>query len=132
METKLHGKFKRLNGAMWFDFLTYLNVTFISRSDDVSFFALATRDHDVLFSSFVNVVVAATLYADEKGIQYATEMPLMSIFGDQFNWALRDAFAFNKGYDSLYEDNFGSEAARGRNVLNDGGPEMHSFPGLSE
>jgi len=132
MEMKLQGKFKWLNCAMWFDFLTYSNVTFNSRSDDVNFFALATRDDDMLFSSFVNVVVAATLYADENGIQDATGMPLMSIFGDQFSWALRDAFVFSESYDSLYKDNFGSQAARGRNALNDGGPEMHSFPGLSD
>merc|ERR1719401_2416536 len=101
--------------------------------EDVSLFALATREEDMLFSSFVNVVVVATIYAQEREITTNTGMPIMSIFGSQFSWALRHAFSFSGSYDEMYEKNFPSisEADRGRNVLNSDGPQLHSFPGLS-
>ena len=102
----------------------------------MSFFSLATRENDVLFSSFVNCIVWATIYAQEKGITIKEnkEMPLMTIFGSHFNWALRDAIAYSGSYDELYEKHFGdvSEEDRGRNHLNDyNSPQIHSFPGLS-
>jgi len=103
--------------------------------DDVSFFALATREDDAVFSSFVKCVVVATLYAQEKKInrEDSERMPSTAIFGHRFHWALRDAIHFSGSYDQLYEKNFGRDSAddRGRNTLNDGGPEIHSFPGLS-
>jgi len=104
-------------------------------SDDVSFFSLATREDDVVFSSFVNCVVLATIYAQEYDItrRKSKQMPFVSIFGSDFKWALRDAIAYSGNYDEIYRRNFGvlSEAERGRNYLNeDGGPQIHSFPGL--
>ena len=54
----------------------------------MSFFALATRDDDVLFTSFVNTVVVATIYAQEQGVQDVRQMPIASIFGNKFSWAL--------------------------------------------
>ena len=103
-------------------------------SDDVSFYSIATRDHedDVLFSSFVNFIVIATIYAQENQIQRneSNYMPLVFLFGDEFNWVLRDAIAHSGSYDEIYTKNFGSESEvdRGRNALNKGGPMMHSFP----
>ena len=94
---------------------------------------MATRENDSLFSSFVNVVIVATIYAQEKDITVDTGMPKMSIFGQQFDWALRDAFGFSGRYDEIYEKNFPlvPKQDRGRNVLNIGGPQIHSFTGLS-
>jgi len=107
-----------------------------SAEDDVSVFSLATREDDEIFSSFVNCVVLATIYAWENGIrrEERKEMPLMSIFGSEFNWALRDAIYYSGSYDRIYKKHFGvvSEEDRGRNYLNEyGSPQIHSFPGLS-
>jgi len=127
-----------------------------SAEDDVSVFSLATREDDEIFSSFVNCVVLATIYAWENGIrrEERKEMPLMSIFGSEFNWALRDAIYYSGSYDQIYTKNFGgsvlgsvlnffnsipqndigmmADEEAGRNYLNErGGPQIHSFPGLS-
>jgi len=106
-------------------------------SDDVSSFSLATREDDILFSSFVNCVVLATIHAEEKSItrDRSEEMPLVSIFGSKYSWALRDAVAYSGSYDQMYAKHFIDVAYedRGRNTLNDsGGPQMHSFPGLRQ
>lgn len=61
-------------------------------------YSLATRDEDDRkFSSFVNAIVVATIYAQEKGISQSRskDMPLMYIFGSLFNWALRDAISYS-------------------------------------
>merc|ERR1719401_3124499 len=91
--------------------------------EDVSSFALATREDDGLFSSFVNAVVVATIYAQQEEITTSTAMPT---FGHQFNWALRDAFNCSGSYDEMFEKNFPSvrKEERGRNVLNKGGPQL--------
>ena len=95
---------------------------------------LATREDDVVFSSFVNLIVIAIINAQEmidrgKG----GEMPLMSVFGSEFNWALRDAVSYSGGYDQLYTKHFGQVSVedRGRNTVNtNGGAQIHSFPGF--
>ena len=101
----------------------------------MSFYSIATRDHedDKLASSFVNCIVSAAIYAQENEIQRekSNEMPLVSLFGNDLNWALRDAIAYSGSYDEIYMKNFGSgvlEVDRGRNILNKGGPILHSFP----
>ena len=90
----------------------------------MSFFSLATREDDVLFSSFVNFIVMATIYAQEKGIKREESKE---------NWVLRDAIAYIGSYDQIYTKHFGDvlEEERGRNTLNKGGPQIHSFPGLA-
>lgn len=97
----------------------------------LSAFALATREDDSLFSSFVNCVVLTTLSAEEQmGIN---EVPLASIFGQDMRWSLRDAISYSKSYDKLYKKHFGIDSVRGRNALNkigDAGPQLHSLPGL--
>ena len=110
----------------------------MSHREDVTFISLATREGEdnVLFSSFVNAVVVATIYAQENGIKMkqSKEMPLMSIFGSELKWALRDAISHLGNYDEIYRKNFGyvAEEDRGRNILNEkGGPQLHSFPGLT-
>ena len=95
---------------------------------------MATREVDSLFSSFVNIVVLATIYAQENDIvrSESRKMPLVSVFGRGFSWALRDAISYSGSYDGLYRKHFGDFAVnRGRNTLNNkGGPQIHSFPGL--
>eukprot|EP00580_Thalassiosira_gravida_P006507 CAMPEP_0201629136 /NCGR_PEP_ID=MMETSP0493-20130528/3887_1 /ASSEMBLY_ACC=CAM_ASM_000838 /TAXON_ID=420259 /ORGANISM="Thalassiosira gravida, Strain GMp14c1" /LENGTH=86 /DNA_ID=CAMNT_0048100063 /DNA_START=77 /DNA_END=334 /DNA_ORIENTATION=- len=86
---------------------------------------MATREDDVLFASFVNCVVMATIYAQENDIRKhkSGEIPLLSIFGSEIGWALRDAISYSGSYDEMYVKHFGSEvteAARGRNTLNEG------------
>ena len=99
-------------------------------------FALATSDDDVLFASFVNCVVLATIDAQEKGITKAKgkEMPLLSIFGSELKFLLRDAILYSGNYEEIYRANFGDvlKEERGRNYLNEyGTPQFNSFPGLS-
>lgn len=89
----------------------------------------------MLFSSLVNSVVVATIYAEENGIRERYwEMPISQIFGPQYHFALRDAISYAGSYDQLFAKNFGdvAEDRRGRNMLNDGSsPQIHSFPGLT-
>lgn len=97
---------------------------------------MATREDDVMFASFVNCIVLATIYAQENDItsENRRELPLVSVFGSDLIWALRDAIAYSGGYDKIYRKNFGievSEMKRGRNALNQGGPMLHSIPHLS-
>ena len=95
---------------------------------------MATREDDVLFSSFVNCVVLATIHAQENTNKEKKEMPLLSIFGSELKWALRDAIYYSGSYDQIYTTHFGDvlEEDRGRNYLNEHGtPQIHSFPGLS-
>lgn len=106
--------------------------------EDASFISLATweDEHDALFSSFVNAVVSATIYAQENNIKkkQSKEMPVVSFFGSELKWALRDAISFLGNYDQIYTKNFDNfqEKDRGRNILNEnGGPQIHSFPGLT-
>ena len=102
-----------------------------------SFFAMATREDDSLFASFVDTIVLATIYAQENNIDRETsiEMPLAFVFGSDFSWALRDAIFYSGSYDGIYAKNFGgneeSSAKRDRNALNEGGPMLLSIPGLA-
>lgn len=102
----------------------------------VSFYSTATREDGSLFSSFVNTIVMATIYAQENNDKETSrEMPLMSVFGSEFSWALRDAISYSGSYDEIYRKYFGdvAEENRGRNTLNNkGGPQLHSLPGLSQ
>jgi len=101
----------------------------------VSSFSMVTREEDATFSLFVKCIVLSTLYAQEQRIdqEHSKEMPLVSFFGDHFNWALRDAIAYSGNYDELYTKNFGdvAKADRGRNVLNHNtGPLIQYLPDL--
>lgn len=106
-------------------------------NENLTIYALATREgDDTLFSSFVNAIVIATIYAAENSITQdrSTEMPLIYLFGGAFTWALRDAIAYSGSYDELYIKNFGEvlEEDRGRNALNKwSDPQIHSIPGLA-
>jgi len=110
-----------------------------TRSGDVSSFSLVTRastEDGLLFSSFVNLVVVATFYAEKESIskKRSKKMPLIPIFRNDFipKWALRDAIFYTGSYHELYKKNFpAAPDDRGRNQVNDDdGPQIHSFPGL--
>ena len=61
------------------------------------------------------------------------KMPLASLFGSDLRWALRDAITYSGNYDDVYTKNFGSQvsdAERGWNALNEGGPLQLYLPGL--
>ena len=108
-----------------------------SLREDATFISLATREDDVVFSSFIDCVVLAEVYALENGIstKRSIEMPLLSIFGNDFAWALRDSIAYSGGYGETFARNFGDvlQVDRGRNALNNKfGPQIHSFPGLGQ
>lgn len=93
--------------------------------------AFATREDDVLFTSFVNCVVLATIYAEERG---KNQVPLASIFGEDLRWSLRDAVSYSNSYDDLYSKHFGLDSDRGRNELNrmvESTSQLHSLPGLN-
>lgn len=63
------------------------------------------------------------------------EMESPNIFGTDLRWALRDAIKFSGNYDQIIKKNFphvdleGDD--RGRNKLIEGGPMIHSYPGLN-
>mmetsp|Transcript_10548 Transcript_10548/g.22344 ORF Transcript_10548/g.22344 Transcript_10548/m.22344 type:complete len:360 (+) Transcript_10548:418-1497(+) len=91
-------------------------------ANEVSIYSIATREDDALFASFVNSVVLATIYAQENEIhkEDMLKMPLVSLYGSDLNWALRDAVAYSGNYDDMYSEWFKNvtEATRGRNVVN--------------
>ena len=66
--------------------------------------SLVTLADDVLFSSFVNAVVTATVVAVEDGIAKSSsdEMPLIGLFGSELKWMFRDIIHYVGNYDELY------------------------------
>ena len=72
-------------------------------SDSVSMFTVVTREDEVVFSSFVNCVVLTIIYAQEIiDKEESRKIPLTSVFGSEYNWALRDAIS----YSGSYNENF--------------------------
>ena len=79
-------------------------------SGNFSIFALATREEgNGIFSAFVNCVVLATIYAQEKSIvrEESNDMPILPSFGREFEWALKDVIHYSGSYDQIYEKKFG-------------------------
>ena len=80
------------------------------------------REGDVLFSSFVNAVVIATVYVVENDISRAGEnnmvMPLIGLFGSDLKWMLRDVINYIGSYDDIYLDTHGQDLDRGWNQVN--------------
>ncbi len=108
------------------------NKSILFHESDHSFYAFATRENDTLFSSFINAMVVATIHAQEIGVTRETSslMPLVSLFGSDFLWAMRDAVSYGGNYDELYENNFESRSSRrGRNEVNSrSGPQLLAPP----
>jgi len=98
-----------------------------------SCYAFATRGDDTLFSSFLNAMVITTIHAQEIGAtrKTSTRMPLTSLFGNKFLWAMRDAVSYGGNYDEIYINNFGLKSVRGRNEVNSqSGPQLLTRPGI--
>ena len=101
-----------------------------------------------MFSSFVNCVVLATIYAKENDItkKRNKEMPLLSLFGNELRWMLRDSISYLGNYDQISAKHFGGvfnekcdandngikKDDLGRNYLNEGGPQIHRGGKLME
>jgi hypothetical protein len=89
-----------------------------------------------MFSSFVNCIVLSTFYALSVSIgeEDSYLMPLISLFGSDMFWALRDAISANGNHDEIYHVNFGdvgnvNKSEIGRNALNeDQGPQLLDMP----
>ena len=82
--------------------------------------ALATRQDDPQFTSFVNWIVSATFYAEERGIvqENARDMPSVSLFGPLYRRMLADAIQSVGNYGEIYERNLELVLPReGRNEL---------------
>lgn len=118
-----------------FDFST--SYYYGDSESDVSVYSMVTRQDDLLFSYFVDIIVLGSIYAQENGITSddRLNMPQVTLFGVELTWALRDSVEYAGNYDEIYEKNFGSNytgETRGRNAVNQGGPLMLSRPGLPD
>jgi len=103
------------------------------KESSVDCYAFATRGDDTLFSSFLNAMVITTIHAQEIGAtrKTSTRMPLTSLFGNKFLWAMRDAVSYGGNYDEIYINNFGLKSVRGRNEVNSqSGPQLLTRPGI--
>ncbi|EJK75467.1 hypothetical protein THAOC_02808 [Thalassiosira oceanica] len=101
--------------------------------EDLTMYTLATRKDDFKFSSFVNLVVMSTIKADKDGIgrEAHRNMPLISVYGSNIGWALKDAISYSGSYSQILSENFPqSMAATGRNCIHKDGPLRHSIPGI--
>ena len=78
-----------------------------SASEGVTMVTMATREDDEMFCSFVNLVVLAPSSAQVMGItqQRSDDMPLVSVFGSNIGWALRDAVAQSGNYYEILASN---------------------------
>lgn len=83
--------------------------------------AIVTRQDDPQFTAFVNWIVSATFYADEKGITQATagEMPFTNLFGPVYGRMLIDAIQAVGNFGEIYERNLQAIVPRkGQNSAN--------------
>mmetsp|Transcript_29328 Transcript_29328/g.61828 ORF Transcript_29328/g.61828 Transcript_29328/m.61828 type:complete len:804 (+) Transcript_29328:229-2640(+) len=86
--------------------------------------SFATQKGDPLFSSFVNAVVTATIYAVRNGITgeiNSVRMPLIDTFGNDLQWMLRDVIASSGNYDEIFYQSYGIDVDRGFNRVIVGG-----------
>ena len=97
---------------------------------------LVSRQDDPQFASFVYWVVAATIYAEEQGITWATanNMPDVNLFGEDYIKMFRDAIYYSGNYGEIFERNLGNVLPeRGRNAINNmnaPGPQIYVPPGF--
>lgn len=85
--------------------------------------SLVTREDDVTWSNFVELIVTATIYADEHGITQASylEMPRVDLFHPLIgNEMLRHAIRQVGSYAEIWDRNAASTGLEreGRNMLN--------------
>jgi hypothetical protein len=111
----------------------YLIHCYFCSTTEVAFYPIMTRQEDGMFSSFINCIVLSTFYASSEGMDEKDSylMPLISLFGNDMFWSLKDAISANGNYDEIYSSNFNNVENRGRNALNtDQMPELLDMPGL--
>jgi hypothetical protein len=93
-----------------------------------------TRWYDNMFASFVNCIVLSTITAVKDGTtkENAFAMPILSLYGNDMQWSLKDALLAHGNYDEIYLNNFDAEVSRGGNALYDGlpQPQLLDMPGL--
>ena len=83
--------------------------------------AVATREDDVQFNDFIRWMVFATINAEEEGITSgnAFEMPVIDLFGSQYQQAFRDIIGTIGNYGEIYNRTLQAYLPRsGRNRLN--------------
>ena len=70
-----------------------------------SVYSMVTRQDDLLFSYFVDIIVLGSIYAQENGITSddRLNMPQVTLFGVELTWALRDSVEYAGNYDEIYE-----------------------------
>lgn len=99
--------------------------------------SLVTRQNDAQWTAFVNWVVEATIYAEEKGITQSesSQMPVQFLLGPNYSRVLRDAIQAVGNHAEIYERNMESLVQRGGlNLLNENlsGPQHYPYPGVGE
>lgn len=102
---------------------------FYGQADDNR--ALAVRQSDAQWSSFVYWVVACTIYAEVENILQANEMPMTNVFGARYRRMFRDAILAAGNYGEMYHRNLESLVPRsGLNLLNVDpvGPQIFPLP----
>ena len=95
----------------------------------------ATREDDSQWSGFVRWIIWSLVYAEEQGfgVSDAPEMPLVDVFGANYERMFQYIVLAFGNYGELYEKNLGSMLPRsGGNLLNDGStplvnPSLSSF-----
>lgn len=77
--------------------------------------AVVTRQDDPQFTAFVNWIVSATFYAEEKGITEESPegMPFTFLFGPRYVRMLKDAIQAVGNYGEIYERSLQDLVARG-------------------
>ena len=109
------------------------NELFIPISFDENL-CLATRQDDPEWSAFVFWAAQAVVYAEENNIlmESSNEMPLVDVFGPDFQRMFRDVVNCVGNYDELYQRHISAILPRGgRNMLAVGdGPLRYIPPGF--
>lgn len=93
--------------------------------------ALVTLEDDPKWSSFVNLVVTATIHTEEQGINQNTggRMPLVFLFGPLYTLLFRNTIQAVGNYAEMYERNLAASMPRGGlNMLNHVPLEAQHYP----
>ena len=82
--------------------------------------SMATREDDVQWSEFVNLIIVSTIQAEANDIQQlaAIDMPTLDLFGPSFQQAIRDVILYVGNYAEIYERNMEQYIPRVNNTHN--------------
>jgi len=75
-------------------------------------------DKDIVFSSFVNAVVTATIHAAREDItkDNIIQMPIIGLFGDELQFMLKDVVSSIGNYDEIYDKSHNLGKYEGENA----------------